>query len=232
MTYFPLFSALTNAVNPVLEQALEKSPVVVTADPSEMLLPVQPDGHSELHQLVRCRQVLPGSQFGLNYSNVSAPAGTVASIKIGDKVITSFDKGKAGPTAAAQEKAFNDAATAGIRAAGYPASADPAKVNTPVVILDPDHPRALCDDGLRPDRGHAGPALPDPHPLLGHVAAVSYRQRVVWRPSLPADLFAIVAATGNILTAVWYPVVIAAATFVIGLFFMPETKDRDIYKDD
>ena len=56
-------------------------------------------------------------------------------LAVGDKVITSFDRGKAGAEAAAKTKAFTEEATAAIRAAGYPASADKAKVNTPVVIL-------------------------------------------------------------------------------------------------
>ena len=45
---------------------------------------------------------------------------------------------------------------------------------------------------------------------------------------LPATVFAIVAATGNIYSGLWYPIVVAAMSFVVGLIFLPETKDRDI----
>ena len=142
----------------------------------------------------------------MNYSNVAAPAGTVASIKVGDKVITSFDKGKAGATAAAQEKAFNDAATAAIRAAGYPAAADPAKVNTPIVILILTilvlyvtmvyGPIAAMLVELFPTRiRYSGMSLP-------------YHIGNGWFGGfLPPTAFAIVAATGNIYSGLWYPIV-------------------------
>jgi hypothetical protein len=45
---------------------------------------------------------------------------------------------------------------------------------------------------------------------------------------LPATVFAIVAATGDIYSGLWYPVVVAAMSFVVGLLFLPETKDVDI----
>jgi hypothetical protein len=41
-----------------------------------------------------------------------------------------------------------------------------------------------------------------------------------------------VAQTGDIYFGLWYPIVIALATFVIGMLFVPETKDRDIYAED
>ncbi len=230
LTYFPLFSALTNAVNPVLEQALEKSPVVVTADPSECSFQFNPTGTASFTSSCDIAKSFL-ARNSVNYSNVAAPAGTVASIKIGDKVIASFDKGKAGADAAAKEKAFNDAATAAIRAAGYPASADPAKVNMPMVILILTilvlyvtmvyGPIAAMLVELFPTRiRYSGMSLP-------------YHIGNGWFGGfLPPTIFAIVAATGNIYSGLWYPIAIAAMTFVIGLLFMPETKDRDIYQHD
>jgi MFS-type transporter involved in bile tolerance (Atg22 family) len=230
VTYFPLFSALTNAVNPVLEQALEKSPVVVTADPSECSFQFNPTGTASFTSSCDIAKSFL-ARNSVNYSNVAAPAGTAASIKVGDKVIASFDKGKAGATAAAQEKAFNDAATAAIRGAGYPAAADPAKVNTPIVILILTilviyvtmvyAPIAALLVELFPTRiRYSGMSLP-------------YHIGNGWFGGfLPPTAFAIVAATGNIYSGLWYPIAIAGMTFVIGLFFMPETKDRDIYVND
>jgi len=43
-------------------------------------------------------------------------------------------------------------------------------------------------------------------------------------------VFAIAAATGNIYSGLWYPIVVAAMSLVIGLIFLPETKDVDITK--
>ncbi|HEY6716607.1 MAG TPA: MFS transporter [Reyranella sp.] len=230
LTYFPLFQALTNAVNPQLEQALEKSPVVVTAYPGECSFQFNPTGTASFTSSCDIAKSFL-ARNAVNYSNVAAPAGTPATIKIGDKVITSFDKVAAGADGAAKEKAFNDQATAAIRAAGYPAAADRAKVNMPMVILILTilvlyvtmvyGPIAAMLVELFPTRiRYSGMSLP-------------YHIGNGWFGGfLPPTAFAIVAATGNIYSGLWYPIVIAGMTFVIGLLFMPETKDRNIYADD
>ena len=230
ITYFPLFGALTNAVNPVLEQALEKSPVTVTADPKECSFQFNPTGTASFTSSCDVAKSFLANN-SVNYANVAAPAGTVAQIKVGDKVVTSFDRGKAGAEAAAKTKAFTDEATAAIRGAGYPASADKTKINMPMVILILSilvlyvtmvyAPIAALLVELFPTRiRYSGMSLP-------------YHIGNGWFGGfLPPTAFAIVAATGNIYSGLWYPIVIAGMTFVIGLLFMPETKDRDIYKND
>jgi MFS family permease len=230
VTYFPLFQALTNAVNPQLEQALEKSPVVVTAYPGECSFQFNPTGTASFTSSCDIAKSFL-ARNAVNYSNVAGPAGTPATIKIGDKVITSFDKVAAGADGAAKEKAFNDQATAAIRAAGYPAAADPAQVNMSMTILILTilvlyvtmvyGPIAAMLVELFPTRiRYSGMSLP-------------YHIGNGWFGGfLPPTAFAIVAATGNIYSGLWYPIVIAGMTFVIGLFFMPETKDRNIYADD
>jgi len=230
ITYFPLFKALTNAVNPVLEQALEKSPVTVIADPNECSFQFNPTGTSSFTSSCDVAKSFLANN-SVNYSNQPAPAGTVAQIKVGEKVITSFDRVKAGAEAAAKAKAFTDEATAAIRAAGYPAAADKAKVNTPMVILILTilvlyvtmvyGPIAAMLVELFPTRiRYSGMSLP-------------YHIGNGWFGGfLPPTAFAIVAATGNIYSGLWYPIAIAGMTFVIGLIFMPETKDRDIYHHD
>jgi MFS family permease len=230
VTYFPLFGALTNAVNPALEQALEKSPVTVTADPKECSFQFNPTGTASFTSSCDVAKAFLATN-SVNYSNVAAPAGTVASIKVGDKTIASFDRSKAGAEAVAKTKAFTDEATAAIRAAGYPAAADKAKINMPVVILILTilvlyvtmvyAPIAALLVELFPTRiRYSGMSLP-------------YHIGNGWFGGfLPPTAFAIVAATGNIYSGLWYPIVIAGMTFVIGLLFMPETKDRDIYKND
>ena len=230
VTYFPLFQALTNAVNPQLEQALEKSPVVVTAYPGECSFQFNPTGTASFTSSCDIAKSFL-ARNAVNYSNVAAPAGTPATIKIGDKVITSFDKVAAGADGAAKEKAFNDQATAAIRAAGYPAAADPAKVNMSMTILILTilvlyvtmvyGPIAAMLVELFPTRiRYSGMSLP-------------YHIGNGWFGGfLPPTAFAIVAATGNIYSGLWYPIAIAGMTFVIGLLFMPETKDRNIYADD
>ena len=156
---------------------------------------------------------------------------TVASIKIGDKVITSFDKGKAGAQAAAQEKTFTDAATAAIRGAGYPASADKAKVNMPMVILL----LTILVIYVTMVYGPIAAMLVELFPTRIRYSGMSLPYHIGngWFGGfLPPTAFAIVAATGNIYSGLWYPIAIAGMTFVIGLLFVPETKDRDIYHGD
>ena len=230
VTYFPLFQALTAAVNPQLEKALASSPVTVVADPGECSFQFNPTGTSSFTTSCDIAKSFL-ARNAVNYSNVAAPAGTPAQIKIGDKVITSFDKAKAGAQGAALEKAFNDQATAAIRAAGYPAAADPKNVNTPMVIAILTilviyvtmvyAPIAALLVELFPTRiRYSGMSLP-------------YHIGNGWFGGfLPPTAFAIVAATGNIYSGLWYPIAVAGMTFVIGLLFMPETKDRDIYHGD
>ena len=230
VTYFPLFEALTRAVNPQLEQALSKSPVTVVADPKECSFQFNPTGTASFTTSCDIAKSFL-ARNAVNYSNVAAPAGTPAQIKIGDKVITSFDKAKAGAQAAALEKAFNEQATAAIRAAGYPAAADPAKVNTPMVIAI----LTILVIYVTMVYGPIAAMLVELFPTRIRYSGMSLPYHIGngWFGGfLPPTAFAIVAATGNIYSGLWYPIVVAGMTFVIGLLFVPETKDRDIYHAD
>jgi MFS family permease len=230
LTYFPLFKALTNAVNPQLEMALEKSPVTVIADPKECSFQFNPTGTASFTTSCDIAKSFL-ARNAVNYHNEAAPPGTPAQIKIGDTIVASFDKARAGAEGAVREKAFNEQATAAIRAAGYPAAADKAKVNTPLVIgiltilviyvTMVYGPIAALLVELFPTRiRYSGMSLP-------------YHIGNGWFGGfLPPTAFAIVAATGDIYSGLWYPIVVAAMTFVVGLLFVPETKDRNIYQHD
>ncbi|MCC6717906.1 MAG: MFS transporter [Acetobacteraceae bacterium] len=227
--YFPLFQALTNAVNPTLEIALETSPVTVVANPAECSFQFNPTGTASFTSSCDIAKSFL-ARNAVNYSNIEAPAGSVAKIIIGGTEVAAFDRKAAGAEAAAKNAAFEKAATDAIRAAGYPAKADPAKTNmvmtvailTVLVILVTMvyGPMAALLVELFPTRiRYSGMSLP-------------YHIGNGWFGGfLPPTAFAIVAATGNIYSGLWYPVVIAAGTFVIGMIFLPETKDRDIFAD-
>jgi len=167
----------------------------------------------------------------VNYGNQAAPAGTPATINIGDKVITSFDKAKAGAEGVAKERAFNAEATAAIRAAGYPASADPKQINMTMVIVI----LTILVIYVTMVYGPIAAMLVELFPTRIRYSGMSLPYHIGngWFGGfLPPTAFAIVAATGNIYSGLWYPIVIAGMTLVVGLFLMPETKDRDIYADD
>ncbi len=230
VTYFPLFHALTNAVNPALNAAIEKSPVVVIADPNECSFQFNPTGTASFTSSCDIAKSFL-ARNSVNYSNQSVPAGTPAQIKIGDKVVTSFDKAKAGAEGAAKERAFNTEATAAIRAAGYPAAADKAQVNMTMVIVI----LTILVIYVTMVYGPIAALLVELFPTRIRYSGMSLPYHIGngWFGGfLPPTAFAIVAATGNIYSGLWYPIVVAGMTLVIGLLFMPETKDRDIYADD
>ena len=230
VTYFPLFHALTNAVNPALNAAIEKSPVVVIADPGECSFQFNPTGTASFTSSCDIAKSFL-ARNSVNYSNQSAPAGTPAQIKVGDKVITSFDKAKAGAEGAAKERAFNTEATAAIRAAGYPAAADKAQINMPMVIVI----LTILVIYVTMVYGPIAALLVELFPTRIRYSGMSLPYHIGngWFGGfLPPTAFAIVAATGNIYSGLWYPIAVAGMTLVIGLLFMPETKDRDIYAQD
>ncbi|HEX9557311.1 MAG TPA: MFS transporter [Reyranella sp.] len=230
VTYFPLFSALTNAVNPQLERALETSPVTVIADPNECSFQFNPTGTASFTTSCDIAKSFL-ARNAVNYHNEKAPPGTPEQIKIGDKVIAAFDKKAAGAEGAAKEKDFNQQATAAIRAAGYPAAADKARINMPVVIGI----LTLLVIYVTMVYGPIAAMLVELFPTRIRYSGMSLPYHIGngWFGGfLPPTAFAIVAATGDIYSGLWYPIVVAGMTFVIGLLFVPETKDRDIYKDD
>lgn len=214
LTYFPIFQGITHFANPKLEAALAQSPVVVTADPAECSFQFKATGTEKFTTgCDNIKAALVG--LSVNYTNVDAPKGTPASVKIGNDTITA-----ATPNLAA-------AIGAAVKSHGYPAAADPKDINYPMTVLLLTilviyvtlvyAPIAALLVELFPTRiRYSGMSLP-------------YHIGNGWFGGfLPATVFAIVAATGNIYSGLWYPIAIAAMSFVIGLLFLPETKDRDI----
>ncbi|PCE28225.1 MFS transporter [Paraburkholderia acidicola] len=228
LTYFPLFKALTHYANPALETATQQSPIVVIADPTECSFQFNPVGTAKFTS--SC-DIAKGalSKAGLNYDNVAAPAGTLAQIKVGDTVVNTYD-GKAAD-AKDQAKAFDKTLGTTLKAAGYPAKADPAQLNWPmtVVIL------TILVIFVTMVYGPIAAMLVEMFPTRIRYTSMSLPYHIGngWFGGfLPATAFAIVAAKGNIYSGLWYPIVIALATFVIGLFFVKETKDSNIYASD
>jgi MFS family permease len=214
VTYFPIFQGITHFANPKLEQALSSAPVLVTADPANCSFQFKATGTEKF--TTPC-DVIKAALVGLsvNYDNVAAPAGTVANVKIGEQTIT----GDA-PDAAKQ-------IAAAIKAHGYPPSADPNDINyvMTVVML------VILVVYVTLVYGPIAAWLVELFPTRIRYSGLSLPYHIGngWFGGfLPATVFAIVATTGNIYSGLWYPIAIAAMSFVIGLIFLPETKDRDI----
>ncbi|CAB3682298.1 Sialic acid transporter NanT [Paraburkholderia phenoliruptrix] len=228
LTYFPLFKALTHYVNPALEAATAKAPIVVIANPDECSFQFNPVGTSKFTSSCDIAKSAL-SKSGLNYDNVAAPAGTLAQIKVGDTVINTYD-GKA-PDAKDQGKTFDKTLATTLKSAGYPPKADSSQINWPmsVVIL------TILVIYVTMVYGPIAAMLVEMFPTRIRYTSMSLPYHIGngWFGGfLPATAFAIVAAKGNIYSGLWYPIVIAVITFVIGMLFVRETKDSDIYAKD
>ncbi len=231
LTYFPLFKALTEAANPDLAAAQAKNKVVVHADPSECSFQFNPTGTAKFTSSCDiAKQVLAASS--VSYDNVAVPAGTAATITVGETVIASYAaKGLAADDAKKKDGEFKKGVADALKAAGYPAKADPAKMNKPLIIGI----LVILVILVTMVYGPIAAMLVEMFPTRIRYTSMSLPYHIGngWFGGLlPTTAFAIVAQTGNMYNGLWYPIIIAGLTFVIGMLFVRETKDVDIYAQD
>ncbi|WP_417320168.1 MFS transporter [Emcibacter sp.] len=228
LAYFPAFKALTYAANPALAAAVENSPVTVVADDDECSVQFDPIGENKFDS-TSCDIVKAYlASHGINYSNEGAEAGMVAQVNIGDRVITAPDPaGLSEEEKTAAIASFHAEIQAGLDAAGYPQMADPEQINKPLVLLILVGLMILVTAPYAP----LAAMLVEMFQARIRYTAMSLPYHIGngWFGGfLPSAAFAMVAATGDIYYGLWYPVVIAGMTFVVGLLFLPETFRRNI----
>ena len=229
LTLFPIFHKITEVASPKLDAALKNVKAEVVADPSTCGNVIDPVGIRTFTVPCDVARVAL-ARAAVKYTLVPAPAGSATKVVIGGKEV---------PVDAAIPK--NIAAfTAASIAAGYP---DPKAADSGIVKVNgviPDSAQAWTIVGLLTIliiyvTGVYGPiaaALVEFFPTRIRYTAMSLPYHIGngWFGGfLPPTSFAMVAATGDIFYGLWYPVVIALGTFVIGMIFVKETKDRDIY---
>ena len=225
--FFPVFHALTHLANPALEAAQTRTPVVVVADPARCSLQFDVIGKAKF--TTSCDLAKNAlSNAGVSYANQAAPPGAVAAVRIGDTVIASRETG--GMAAPAQKAASEDVKkrlTAGLAAAGYPTTADPAQVNFwglfGVLMILVVACTALF--------GPIAATLVELFPTRIRYTAMSlpYHIGTGWIGGfMPVSAFAIVTATGNIYSGLWYPVLFGALSVVTLPFLLKETRGRAI----
>jgi MFS family permease len=228
VTYFPLFHALTEYANPALYAAQASSPVMVYADPNECSIQFDPIGKNKFDSTSCDIAKSFLAKAAVSYNRIDAPSGAVAEIRSGATTLTAPDPktvtGKERKDAIAK---FQAAAKTTLSAAGYPDKADPATINKPMVVL------VLWVLVLYVTMvyGPIAALLVELFPARIRYSAMSLPYHIGngWFGGfLPTTAFAMVAATGNIYYGLWYPIVVAGATVVIGLFFLPETFKRSI----
>jgi len=216
LTYFSIFQGLTHFANPALEKALISSPVTVTADPGECSFQFKATGTEKF--TTGCDNIKSTLvNLSVNYTNIQAPKGTKASVKIGDQTISSDTPNLAAAIGTA------------VKNHGYPASADVNQINYPMTVLL----LTILVIYVTMVYGPIAAWLVELFPTRIRYTGLSLPYHIGngWFGGfLPATVFAIVAATGNIYSGLWYPIIIASMSFVVALIFLPETKDRDITK--
>ena len=231
LTYFPLFHGLTSFANPKLKEAIEKSPVTVVADPANCNLVLNLTGTSKFTTACDTSRTWLANA-GVNYDKVEGPVGSVATVKVGEKAVIGYDATAAN---AKDEKArFEKEVRAALTAAGYPAKADPIPIlsgNWIMIVLL----LTVMVIYVTMVYGPIAAMLVEMFPTRIRYTSMSLPYHIGngWFGGfLPAISFSIVAAKGNIYSGLWYPIVIALLTFAIGMLFVKETKDSNVYDSD
>ncbi|MFG1292526.1 MFS transporter [Xanthobacter versatilis] len=224
-SYFPLFNMITSYANPALEKAIQNVRVTVVSDPANCGSLFNPVGtRVYTAPCDMARDFLAKSS--VKYSTEPGPAGAPVQLKVNDMVVSY------GPD-------FNKSAAAALQAAGYPTAATNKDIIKMAHPFDIFQARTAAVIGLlfilvlfvTMVYGPIAAALVELFPARIRYTSMSLPYHIGngWFGGLlPATAFAMVAATGDIYYGLWYPIVIALMTFIIGLLFVPETKDRNI----
>ncbi|MFZ6762342.1 MULTISPECIES: MFS transporter [Acetobacterales] len=229
LTYFPLFKLMSAEANPALHAAHQNIHVVVQADPADCSFQFNPVGTARFTNSCDIAKAAL-ARLSVNYTVERAPPGTAASVRIGDVTVDSTAPN------------FTQTLGAAITAAGYPAASNPT-------VVKMAHPFDLFREQpavlilvltvlviyVTMVYGPIAAALVELFPTRIRYTSMSLPYHIGngWFGGLlPATSFAMIAQTGDVYYGLWYPVVIALATVVIGTFFLPETKDRDIFAED
>ncbi len=228
VTYFPLFEALTRYANPALYQAQAAAPVTVYADPGQCSFQFDPIGKNKFDSTSCDIAKSFLAKAGVSYKRIDAPSGAVAEIRSGTTTLTAPDPrtvtGKDRKEAIAK---FQAAAKTALTAVGYPDKANPATINRPMVVAI----LFVLVLYVTMVYGPIAAMLVELFPARIRYSAMSLPYHIGngWFGGfLPTTAFAMVAATGDIYYGLWYPIVIAGATLVIGVFFLPETFKRGV----
>jgi MFS family permease len=224
LTYFPIFHGLTHYANPALARAQREAPVVVAADPEACSVQFNPVGTTRFTAPCDVAKAALVSR-GVPYTNEATPGALKTVVRVGDVSIESYDAIGAGT--AERKAAFDAALGAALGEARYPAAADPAAIDRPMVVL------LLWVLVLYVTMvyGPIAAILVEMFPARIRYTSMSLPYHIGngWFGGfLPTTAFAIVAAKGDIYSGLWYPVAIATMTLVVGALFLRETKDVDL----
>jgi len=227
VAFFPAFHQMAKFANPALAEAEQRMPVTVIADPATCNLQFDPVGKAVFTSSCDIAKSALANA-GVSYVNKAGPAGAVARVDIGSAEVPSIEGDgldKAGLKAA--KTGFETRLKAALVAAGYPATADPARINLVGVFAV----LMIFVVGATALYGPQASALVELFPTRVRYTALSlpYHVGTGWVGGfVPFTAFAIVTATGDIYAGLWYPFVFTLISVVATLFLWPETRGRSL----
>jgi len=244
ITYFPVFNFLTQTANPALFAA-QKTPVVVTVAPDDCSFQFNPTGTAKFTSSCDIAKAQL-ARTAVNYTTVEGAPGINAEVKIGDVVIPSYDAAKlTGDDLKAAKATFDKTLNDNLKAVGYPlVAADNttvAKANNFVDIFTTQKLTIIAVLTyliilVTMVYGPIAAMLVEMFPTRIRYSGLSLPYHIGngWFGGLlPATAFAISAQTGNIYAGLWYAIIVALMTVVIGTIFVPNgTHKKDIFADD
>jgi MFS family permease len=215
LTYFPLFQGLTHYINPGLEEFSAKTPITVTADPASCQFHIFVGPWSKFSDCDRTKDFL--TKQGLSFKSLDGPAGS--------KVVTQIGAGEGAPKVEGWEA---KSLSAELAKAGYKSAPDKERINWVMaeVIL------VIMVIYVTMVYGPIAAFLVELFPVRIRYTSMSLPYHIGngwFGGMLPLTATAMVAAAGDIYYGLWYPIVVALMTLVIGTLFLKETKDRDIH---
>jgi MFS family permease len=236
VTYIPntpvsVFNALTHFANPALEKAMIASPATITADLNECSFQFNPTGTAKFTSSCDVAKQVMASNSA-SYTTIPGALGSPAIVKIGDTEIVAYSaKGLNAAEAKAKDAEFRNSIRSALNQAGYPAKANPDEISfVPVLLL-----LVYLVILVTMVYGPIAAMLVEMFPTRIRYTSMSLPYHIGngWFGGLlPTISFALVAQNGNIYYGLWYPIIIAAVTLVIGTLFIRETRDVNIYAND
>lgn len=228
ISYFPLYGALTGAANPALAHAQAAAPITVSVNQEECSFQFDPVGRNKFDSTSCDIAKAWLAKAGVDYHNAEGTVGAAAQVRVGDKLLTAPDpKALSGEALKTAIAGFQGEMKATLADAGYPAKADDAQMNKVAVVAILWALAMLVTMVYGPIAAMLVELFPSR--IRYTSMSLPYHIGNGWFGGfLPTTAFAMVAATGNIYYGLWYPVVIAALTVVVGLLFLPETFRRKI----
>lgn len=225
LTYMPIFKGITHYANPAIERASVSAPVTVVADPNSCTFQFDPVGKKKFVQSCDVAKAAL-AKAGVPYKNETGPVGSLAQVLIGSTVVPSIEGARmSGAEFKEASTKFAKTLSGALKDAGYPAKADPTQINYWMVLLL----LVILVIYVTMVYGPIAAWLVELFPARIRYTSMSLPYHIGngWFGGfLPTVAFALVAMTGDIYYGLWYPIVVALMTVVIGTLFLPETKDR------